>query len=235
VNSKQQPTQGRTLWERISGSNKPVPVEQRYTNPANVKIGDVMSVNTIDHSHLLFTVKELWQWTRVVNGNQRLITDYKLLTRPHDGNDVEIIVRVIPRENPDPLAKYTHHFCVLRKFFECGWQDEAERNGILEAVSDPAGELVYQRGEPNEERFWRINSKLPYDCDVAVIADMNGDGKIEESEVTHARYKLWDFHRETRDEANQPITEYLFVHQDQDNKDFVMWRGKEVDPTLIRA
>ena len=56
-----------------------------------------------------------------------------------------------------------------------------------------------------------------------------------ESEVSHGQYKLWDFHRDTKDEAGQPMTEYLFVHQDAGSGDFEAWRGEEVDPSRIRA
>lgn len=231
--------QGRTLWERMRGENKPVaevPMEQRYENPCKLKVGGVLSINTIDTSHLIFIVQTVEQWKRVVNGNKRIITDYRVRAVSHDGGGpVELLVRVIPRENPDPHTKYTHHFVVLKKFFECGWNDENERKGILEAVSDPKGELVWQAGTPEEAKFSRVQSLHTYDCEVAVLKDENGDGQVEESEVGHHNFKLWDFHRETKDEAGQPMTEFLFVHQDVDSKDFEAWRGEEVDPSRIRA
>lgn len=228
----------RSLWERMTSQNKSVPespLEDRYEKPAKIRVGGVMAVNTIDYSSLVFTVQDLWQWTRTIGGKKRIITDYRIRAVPHDGEAVELLIRIIPRENPDAVNKFTHHFVVLRKFFECGWQDEPEREGILQAVNDPAGELVWQRDTPDEARFWRIHTKSPYECKVAVLRDENGDGKVDESEVDHRRYRLWDFHRETLDEAGQKMVEYLFVHQDQSAGDFEAWRGEEVDPSRIRA
>lgn len=223
----------------MTGNNKPVPevpMEDQYENPAKIRVGGVMSVNTIDYNTLVFIVQTLEQWTRVIEGKKRIITDYRIRAVPHDGGDaVNLLIRLIPRENPDPANKFTHHFVVLHKFFECGYNDVDERNGIMEAVSDPKGELVWQRDTPDEARFWRINTLAAYDCRVAVLRDENGDGKVEKSEVSNHNYKLWDFHRETKDEAGQPMVEYLFVHQDTDTGGFEAWRGEEVDPSRIRA
>lgn len=218
----------------MTGTNVPeakVPVEEQYENPAKVKIGGVMSVNTIDYSNLIFVVKELWQWNREINGNKRTITDYKLLARPHDGEDLEVIVRIIPRENPD--AKYTHDFAVLTKFFECGWDDEGERDGVLEALADPEGKLVWHKGEEDEQTFFLMNKTLG--LDVNVIADLNGNGEIEEDEVRDEKYDLYVYARDTLDEAKQPMTEFFFVQHDLTARDFAMWKGEVVDPSRIKA
>lgn len=221
-------TPKRSLWERITGTNKPVPqvpFEEQYENPAKLRIGGVISLNTIDYNNLVFIVQDLWNWTRVINGKNRAFTDYRVRAVSHDSrDDVELLIRIIPRENPE--HNFTHHFVILKKFFECGWQDEAERVGILEAVNDPNGELVWQRDTPEEARFWRINTKNAYECSVDIVL---------ESEIDHQQYKLWDFHRETKDEANQPLIEYLFVHQNMGSGDFEAWRGEEVDPSRIHA
>jgi len=218
----------------MTGQNKPVAVEDRYENPAKVKVGGILTLDTIDLSHLLFTVRDRQQWTRYVNGNKRTFTDYRLLARPHDGEDVEVVLRMIPIENPDKLAKLTHNCVALRPFFYCSWANEAEREGILEAVNDPAGELVYERGTPQERTFYRINSKEPYECEVAIISDLNNDGKIEENEVRQAHYLMWDYYSKTVKDG-QEVYEFLYVHQDQDSKDFVMWIGEEIDLTRIRG
>ncbi len=230
---------GKTLWSYITGANKPVPesvVEDQYANPAKIRINGIVSLNTIDYSNLVFTVLDLWQWTRIINGKKRIITDYRILATPHNGGEpISLLLRAIPRERPDVANKFTHHYVVLKKFFECGYNDTDERNGILEAVNDPNGELVWQRDTPDEAKFWRIHSKTAYDCDVVIIFDENGDGKVDESEVSHRKYKLWDFHRNTEDEANQPMTEYLFVHQDVESGDFEAWRGEEIDQSRIKT
>lgn len=237
--SKDYNYKSRSLWDRITGNNKPVPeipVEDQYENPAKIHIGEVMSVNTIDYSHLIFVVQNMWNWTRNINGKKHIITDYLVRATPNDGSDsVELLIRLMPRQHPDKANNFTHHFVVLKKFFACGWQDEDERNGIVEAVNDPKGELVWQRDTPDEARFWRVNANIAYDCDVAIIADANGNGKVEKSEVENRHYKLWDFHRETKDEVDQTVIEYLFVHQDTDSGDFEVWRGEEINPSRIRT
>jgi len=226
--------EGRTLWERLTGANKPVPVEEKFANPARVKIGGVLTLKTIDLMGLVFTVRSREEWTRQVNGNTRTFTDYRLLARPHDGEDVEILLRMIPIANPDPIAKLTHNCVALRKFFECGWDNEDERNGLLEGLNDPKGQMLFAAGTPEQKTFLRINGKEAFDCDVAILADLDGNGKVEENEVRHKKYRMWDFFcKSTLD--GQIVTEFLYVHQDLDDKSFVLWLGEEIDLTKIVA
>ena len=223
---------GRTLWDRMTGANKPVAVEAgqadlQFQNPAQVKVGGVLTLNVLDLRDLLFTVLEIQNWTRLVNGNKRVFTDYKLLARPHDGEDIEVILRMIPIENPDTVAKLTHNCVALKKFFECSWSDEDERAGLMEGVSDPKGKLVWMKDTPEEKVFWRINGLEAFDCAVDIM-----DAHWDTDETRTEKYKLWDYFCKIQKDG-QEVTEFLYVHQDQDAKDFAVWIGEEIDLTRI--
>lgn len=208
-----------------------MPIEEQYANPAKIKVGEAMVLNTLDFSHLLFKVAEIQEWKRIVEGNTRSFTDYCLVSVGDP--DTQVILRMIPTSAASDAAS-THNCVGLTKFFECGWDNEDERKGILQGLEDPQGKMVFQAGTENEKVFWRINSKEPYDCDVTILADRNGNGKIEKDEVSHAKIRMWDFYcKNTKDGVE--VTEFLYVHHDLQARDFVMWLGEEVNPKDIQA
>lgn len=232
---------GRTAWEILTGTNKPVPVEGQYPNPLELKIKGNVTVNTIDYGRHLLQVSEIWSWDRKINGKSFTMTDYVLRA-----TGVNVLIRVFPRENPTDEMKY--HVLVMHQYFPAepgamGWCDISA--DILGAANDPSGEFYNHRGEENEEKFWRVGGKIPIPCTVHIIKDENGDGKIDAKEVSHIPYTIWDFHRETHDEAGQPMVQYLYVQLcgkfvdpttvNGGDKTIIMYSGEEISPQKIMA
>jgi hypothetical protein len=232
---------GRTGWEILTGKNKPKPVEGQYPNPLELKIGGNVTVNTIDYGRNLLTVGEIWSWDRKINGKTFNMTDYFLRSA-----GANVLIRVFPRENPNDELKY--HVLVMTQYYPkepgpLGWCEESP--DILAAADDVTGEFFNNKGQDNEEKYWRIGGKIAIPCTVHVIKDENGDGKIDTKEVSHVPYTLWDFHRETLDEANQKMVQYLYVQLcgkfvnpttvNGGDKTIIMYSGEEIPPQNIMA
>ena len=73
----------------------------------------------------------------------------------------------------------------------------------------------------------------PYRAYVAVLADLDQDGKLEMAEVKRQEIEYWDYWREVPDAAGQPTTQYLFVEMDKQNGWFQLWKGEDMDPQRV--
>lgn len=215
---------GQTLWQRLTKGREVV--EFKYTNPAKAKIGSSFSLDVIGYRDLMFTLREIHDYKRTINGKTINFADYVLLARPIGKEDVEIRLRFMPVAVPD--AQLTHNIVVLTKYDEMGFNQ-----GLDGALRDTTGELIVTENSV-DEKYWRLNGHvLPYNADVAIVRDINNDGKVESDEVENVSVEYWDFSRITTDEAQQQYTQYLFVELDKDSKVQTMWRGEEVDPERI--
>lgn len=217
---------GQTLWQRLTKG--PEVVEHRYTNPAKAKIGCAFSIDSIGYRDLMFALREIHDYRRVINGREFRFADYVLLARPVGGEDVWARVRFVPADVPD--AALTHNVLLLTKYDEMRFCKELD-----DALRDATGELVVtDNATGTEERYWRPNGlTTPYRATVSVVRDENGDGKVTSNEVEKRRVEYWDFARTTTDEAKQPFTQHLFVELDGDSKVQTMWRGEEIDPQRV--
>lgn len=212
-----------TLWQRLTRGREVV--EFQYANPVKAKIGCSFTLDVVGHRDMIFNLREILAYTRRINGKEFTFADYVLLARPIGQEDVSVRVRFVPVENPD--ASQTHTVLLLSKYDEMKFCRDLDN-----ALRDATGELVITE-ENREDKYWRINDvRDSYRAEVAVIRDVNGDGKVQENEVEKHRIEYWDFHRETTDEAGQKYVQYLFVELD-DYKMQTMWRGEEVDAQRI--
>lgn len=233
---------GRTAWEILMGKNKPKDVEFRFVNPLELRIGGNVTVNTIDFGRHMFNVEQIWAWDRNINGKTFPLTDYFLRS-----SEASVLIRVLPRDNPN--ADIKHHVLVMKQYYPentdqpLGWCDESP--AILEAANSDSGDFIRFAGTENEIKYWRVGGNIPIPCEVNIIRDLNGDKKIDETEVEKVPYTLWDFHRETLDEAQQKMTEFLYIQLSGSfsppnkvrggDKTIVIYRGEEIPPDRIMA
>jgi hypothetical protein len=216
---------GQTLFERLWYGKEVV--EFKYTNPAKAKIGCSFTIDAFGLRGLLFTLKEIVEYNRTVNGKELKFADYVLLARPVDGEETWVRMRFMPLALKD--ADASHTVLVLHKYDEFKFMDELDK-----ALRDDTGELVINGGTDAEEKYWRVNDiRGSYTADISVISDADGNGKVESNEVENRELEYWDFSRITLDEAKQEFVQYLFVELDKDCGMQTMWRGEEVDPHSI--
>jgi hypothetical protein len=85
-----------------------------------------------------------------------------------------------------------------------------------------------------QEEYRRVNDVTgAYKAQVAVLADVNKDGKVTTDEVRKVVVEYWDYWREVKDAAGQPVPQYLFIELDTSSGWFQMWRGEPIDQRRV--
>ncbi len=219
---------GKTLWEMLLAKIQG-PVELRHYNPLRARVGSSLMIDHIDLKDLNFFVQEIREYRRRIRGQQFSFVDYVLLARPLEGQEVWARLRLVPVEGtPDPAAP-SHHALLLRLYDEFAYDE-----GFHKVVTDTTRKFEVREGERVTEEYYRINDLTdPYKAEVAIMKDINHDGTVDPDEVETVRLEYWDYQREVKDEAGQPVRQYLFVEMDKDSGWFQIWRGEELDPQQV--
>jgi hypothetical protein len=218
------PNQGKTLWE-ILKAKLAGPAEKQVYNPCGAKIGSPVTIDVLDLGDANFFVREIRQNRRVIEGRDFLFVDYVLLARALDGAETLVRLRLNPVDDPDRVAGMTHNALVLRLYDETTYNEDLHK-----VVTDDTKKFqVLEDGQVTEE-FFRINDVLgSYKTEVTIVQDIDHDHQAGADEITREQIEYWDYWREIKDEAGQPLTEFLFVEMNASNGWFQLWRGREVD------
>jgi hypothetical protein len=216
---------GRTLWEMLVDKVRG-PTELRYYNPLKARVGNSLMISELDLKEHNFFVREIREYRRSIGGREFIFTDYTLLSRPIEGDDVWVRIRLLPMENdPDTKSGLTHHVLVLRLYDELPYNED-----FYKVVTDTTKKFeVIEEGRVTEE-FWRVNDvQDSYQAEVAVLKDTDQNNQVDRDEVEKVKVEYWDYWREVKDEGGQSAREYLFVEMDRDNGYFQLWKGRETD------
>lgn len=233
---------GRTLFDILSGRNKRdmTPLELQYHNPLDAKIGCTVC---FDHeegmSGINFVIEKIAVYETKLGRETFHHTDYHLKGTSLDTDGfIRLRLRLTPDENV--ADKMGHRIQILDLFDEKGWDEDLYdmlcENGGYDPDYDAEGETSYKdryddEGNELEElrQYWRVeNVPDPYRSDCTLLADLDGDGTIEDDELEHFSIASWDFSRLTDDENGQEMTEYLTVEMDDDTRYFTFLRGTEI-------
>lgn len=234
---------GRTAWQILTGVQKELSIADSIVNPLAAKVGSHVTIGcSLSDVELtsdeLWRITEIWAWDRDINGQKHSLTDYVI-----ESDDKRLVIRVVPDGSK-------HRVLVMSQYYPDTpgpmlWNEESPF--VLEAITDKSGEFYRNRGEENEEKYWRIGGNIPIICDVRILRDLDGNETVEDSEVAREPFTLWDFHRATTGDVGQEITQYLYVqlngHYDtkrdgsyrivDGDKTILILRGEEVDPTFV--
>lgn len=210
-----------TLFERLVYG--PEQVELKHYNPVKAKVGTTFMIDTIDFPKQLFTLREIWEYKRKVNGKTLTFADYVLRNK----EDVWIRLRFMPVEVPD--SQLTHNVLLLQQYeqnrFDKGL-DDALRAGSTFTITD--------HDKKTEDEYWRLGDLTEsFHAEVNILKDADNDGRVKSDEVETHRVEYWDYHRDLMDEAKQQYTQFLFVELDKKTKMQTMWRGSEIDPSRV--
>jgi hypothetical protein len=218
------PNQGKTLWEMLK-AKLAGPAEKHVYNPSGAKIGSPVTIDALDLGDANFFIREIRQNRRVIEGREFLFVDYVLLARALEGAETVVRLRLNPVDDPDRVAGMTHNALVLRLYDETAYNEDLHK-----VVTDDTKKLqVLENGQVTEE-FFRINDVLgSYKTEVTIVQDLDHDHQAGPNEIAREQIEYWDYWREIKDEAGQPLTEFLFVEMNAANGWFQLWRGREVD------
>jgi hypothetical protein len=180
--------------------------ETKVHNPLNQKVNDFITIAGHENLYQVLSLQEL---EREIGGESFLLTDYNV----SDG-DPEHTVKLRFMDGCNVLL-----FKV----------DEFEYNEEFEEYMDE------QVVEFEEAAYCRVNDVTErYQATVTDIADLDGDGVAEKDEVRTSKITYWDFWRETTDDFDNVVTEFLVVEMDP-NGYFTAWRGEEIARTSING
>ncbi len=218
---------GKTLWEMFVEKFQG-PMEAKVYNPLKAKIGSGVMIDEVEHRDLNFFVKEIREYRRMIGPKEFTFVDYVLLARPLGKDDVLVRLRLNPGEDADK-AGIPYQVLLLRLF-----DDLAYDEGLHNVVKDTTKKFEVQQDGVVREEFWRINDVGgSYKATVSVVQDTDQDKKAEKSEVETLKIEYWDYWREIKDAAGQPVHEFLFVEMNQENGWFQIWKGHEEDPRRV--
>jgi len=204
--------------------------EDLIYNPIGCKIGGVVKIDSLDFRDHRFTVREIREYSLSLGGNKHRMVDYVLLARPIGKPDFTCRLRIVP--NPDSKSKTTHRALLMSLY-----DDLAYNEGLHEVVKDDTKKFVIDDDtDPNNivhDEFWRVNDVgTSYVSNVKILADLDGSGKVDESEVSKGSVEFWDYSRNT-DMDGVEVEEFVFVEMDKKDGWFKVWRGAEVNPERI--
>ncbi len=210
-----------------------------FFNPLNAKVYSVIKINKLDWESLEFEIVSIAEYTRHLNGNNYVFTDYDCVAKSLGSEPVRAILRVIPVSDRYSNDADGLTVLLLEPEDEQGYSDglqavinEAEQNKVWTVTLDeedglPAGttqEIVYDRanGVPSA-----------YLANVCTVSDKDRNGKFDHDEIDRSDVKYLDFCRVMKLEGDVESTEYFIVEQDQSSMYVRMYRGVEINQNRI--
>ena len=218
---------GKTLWEmlveRLHGSGNGAGIA--FANPLDLRVGSPVPVayaNGPELADYSFTVQEIREYTRRIQGQEFRFTDYVLRgvnARSPDANDVMTFrLRVVPNEagaNDSLLLRLYDEFEFAEDFLAV----VKDTTGLFKVTEDKSGA---------DTTFTRINDlRESYQAAVLVISETMTDGKAAPGKASAAKLEYWDYWRDADIGAGKTAKEFIFVEMNSDTGWFQIWRGRE--------
>ena len=227
----------RTLWEILSGKNKRdlTPLELQYHNPLGARVGNTVSFdNEPELKRINFVIEKMSVYETKVKARKFYHTDYHLkglalgMEKP-----LRFRLRLIPDE--DETNKLGCKIQLLNHYASSEWDEN-----LYAAANNDQGEFHVNYDDNDVElaeprKYWRIDDVLdPYHARVTILADKDGDDKIDEAELERVDLTYWDFHRDTTNPDNGlEYREYLTVEMTDKTLYFTLFRGRYVEASQI--
>jgi hypothetical protein len=218
---------GKTLWEmlteRLRGSGNGAGIA--FANPLDLRVGSPVAIayaNGPEFADYNFTVQEIREYTRRIQGQEFRFTDYVLRgvnTKSPDAEDVLMTrVRVVPNQagaNDALLLRIYDEFEFAEDFLAV----VKDTTGLFQVTEDKSGA---------EATFSRINdARESYQAAVLVVSGTTPDGKGAPGKASAAKVEYWDYWRDADIGAGKTAKEFVFVEMNSDTGWFQIWRGRE--------
>ncbi len=219
-------TENKNLWQRfldLFRKKEPVdtrPVEFRYHNPLELKIGGSVAFDHIpDLLGCNLIVKKIISYETVIGRQKFNHTDY-LLQGLVDNDRVIYRLRVLADD------RFEKGFQIILLFLD---QSFGYSETFTEFLKDTSMELWQDNPDGSQRTYWRIDDVFnPYTATCTEISDIDKNGVIDQSEVETYEVTYWDYHRNTIDSNDQPLHEFLFVERQESSGWYDIYRGSEI-------
>lgn len=191
-----------------------------------MKVRAFFTIGSPNFNQGLFVVNEI-RLNKPIAVNQIVqFTDYALADTTYKGKTPLIRLRAI--RLPEPEDDQTHYFLVLALDDEMEYNDQfhhilSDESCDILAVEDDHGKAEYSRSTPDV--------CFPHRVHVEVVEDVNNGRPKEVTE----EISFWEYHRQVELERGMTVREYLFIELNERTRHFQMWKGREVEQSLIQV
>jgi hypothetical protein len=217
----------KTLWELLmnrlhsSGNGAGIP----FANPLDLRVSSPVIVayaNGPEFADYSFTVQEIREYTRRIQGQTFPFTDYVLRGVNAKSLDADDILPARLRVVPNQAG--AHDSLLLRLYDEFEFTED-----FLAVVKDTTGLFKVTEDQSGAEAtFSRINDlRDSYQAAVMVVPETTLDGKAASGKVTPAKVEYWDYWRDADIGAGKSTKEFIFVEMNSETGWFQIWRGRE--------
>jgi hypothetical protein len=211
------------LLERLHGSGNGAGIA--FANPLDLRVGSPVAVayaNGPEFTDYNFTVQEIREYTRRIEGREFQFTDYVLRgvnTKSPDADDTMTArLRVVPNPagaNDALLLRLYDGFAFAEDFLGV----VKDTTGLFKVTDDKSGA---------EETFSRINDlRESYQAAVLMVSETTTDGKGAPGKVSPVKVEYWDYWRDADIGGGKTAKEFVFVEMNSDTGWFQIWRGRE--------
>ncbi len=222
----------RSTWEVLTF--QPRKVEVRFFDPLKVKVGATVRINTLDLQANEFHLDSISEYTRQINGQTFVFTDYNLSFKPIGADRISIRLRVVPTGNKADEGQ-DYNILLLRTDYEQGYDDNI--GGVLQDAENNKKFIVSddKDGVSTSDEYFRMNDlSEAYVAAVATLVDTNNDGKFDDSEVTSGEVWYLDFGREVPTAAEGITeTEMYFVEKNTKTGWVTMLKGNPINENRV--
>jgi hypothetical protein len=222
-------TPGKTLWEMLTERlHKAGPANGAgiaFANPIDLRVGSAVAVahsNGPEFADYDFSVQEIREYTRRINGQEFRFTDYVLRGVNRKTLDADDVLQARLRVAPNQAG--SHDSLLLRVYDEFAFSEDflgvlKDATGTFEVKDDKSGAT---------DTFSRINDvRDSYEAAVLVVAETTPDGKAATGKATPVKMEYWDYWRDADIGGGHTAKEFLFVEMNSDTGWFQIWRGRE--------
>ena len=209
--------------ERLHGGGNGAGIA--FANPLDLRVGSPVAVahaNGPDFADYDFTVQEIREYNRRIQGQEFRFTDYVLRgvnTKTLDADDVmPARLRVVPNQagaNDSLLLRLYDEFEFAEDFLAV----VKDTTGLFKVTDDKSGA---------EATYSRINDlRESYQAAVLVVAETTPDGKGAPGKISPVKVEYWDYWRDADIGGGKTAKEFVFVEMNSDTGWFQIWRGRE--------
>ena len=218
---------GKTLWEmlleRLHGGGNGAGIA--FANPLDLHVGSPVAAayaNGPEFADYNFTVQEIREYTRRIQGQEFRFTDYVLRGVNPQSLDADDTMTVRLRVVPNQAG--AHDALLLRRYDEFEFAEDflavvKDTTGLFKVTDDKSGA---------EATFSRINDlRQSYQAAVLLVTETTADGKGTTGRISPLKVEYWDYWRDADIGAGKTAKEFVFVEMNSDTGWFQIWRGRE--------
>ena len=213
------------LLERLHGSGSGNGAGIAFANPLDLRVGSPVVVayaNGPEFADYSFTVQEIREYTRRIEGQEFRFTDYVLRAVNTKSLDADATMTARLRVVPNQAG--AHDTLLLRLYDEFEFAEDflgvvKDTTGLFKVTDDQSGA---------EATFSRINDlRESYQAAVLVVGATTPDGKGATGKVSPAKVEYWDYWRDADIGGGKTAKEFIFVEMNSDTGWIQIWRGRE--------